>query len=109
MTEAWLLIDPWAIRSAADNPNGQVRFQLPPLNRLEELPNPKDHLHSCLRTASGKRGRRLDQFERRLLERVQRVASLIEDFSPLRKLGAFLAFEQATEQAIRGILSRPMR
>src|SRR6202521_4937934 len=109
MTEAWLLIDPRAIRAAADNPNGQARFDLPALNRIEDLRDPKDRLHSCLRTASGKRGRRLYQFERRLQERVQRVASLIDDFSALRQLGAFLAFEHATQQAVRGVLRRESR
>jgi hypothetical protein len=106
MTEAWLLIDQRAIRTAADNPNGLTVLDLPTLNRIQELPNPKARLHNCLKTASEKRGRRLDQFERRLQERVQRVASLIEDFSPLRQLGAFLSFEDATKQAVGRVLGR---
>jgi hypothetical protein len=106
MTEAWLLIDHRAIRTAADNPNGQAALELPPLNRIEELPDPKERLYNCLRVASGKRGRRLDQFEQRLQKRVHRVASLIEDFSPLRQLSYFRVFEETAIQETERILGQ---
>jgi len=101
MTEAWLLIDEQAIRTAADNPNGTVPLQFPPARQLEQLADPKERLHQCLRLASEKKGRRLQQFGRDLPQRVQRVADLIEDFSPLRQLDAFLSFEAATLDALR--------
>lgn len=100
MTEAWLLLDAQAIRTAADNPNGQVAISLPRLNDLEELPDPKDLLWSLLVIASELSGRRRDQFSRARFERRQRVAELIRDFSPLRRLSAFKLFEDDLNAAL---------
>jgi hypothetical protein len=90
--EAWLLFDEGAIRTAAGNPNGDDPLGLPTLHRLEEEPDPKHRLHEILRAASGLGPRR-----RRSLRpgpAVHRIAQLIADFSPLRTLAAFSAFEQ---------------
>jgi hypothetical protein len=38
-------------------------------------------------------------------ERVQRVAALIEDFSPLRRLAAFAQFEKTVRGTISGLLT----
>jgi hypothetical protein len=100
MTEAWLLIDDKAIRSAADNPNGEEPMPFPLLRRLESLADPKKILRECLLSASGKKGRRLDQFRRDLPGRIYRVADLIQDFSPLRALPAFHRFEEAVRTAV---------
>lgn len=98
MTEAWLLFDEAAIKQAAGNRQSRARLPLPPLSTLEDIPNPKQILHDCLKQASGLRGRRLAQFP--VHERVQRVAELIDDFSPLRRLPAFQALEQDVQQAV---------
>jgi hypothetical protein len=87
MQEAWLLFDEAALRTAAGNPNGRSDLRLPPLHRLEALPDPKAVLHETLQLASGLRGRRLRRF--RAAERAQRVTELIDDFSPLLELHAF--------------------
>lgn len=105
MTETWLLIDEAAIRMAAGNPHGRVPLDLPSLARLERLPDPKGYLHERLRLASEKSGRRLDQFQRGVGERVQRVAALIEDFSPLRHLAAFAQFERTARETISNLLA----
>jgi hypothetical protein len=91
MTEAWLLTDEQAIRRASGNPNGRVPLDVPPLARLESLPDPKLELHRLLRVASELKGRRL----RRLDESsaVHRIAETTEDFSPLRNLSAFADLE----------------
>jgi hypothetical protein len=107
MTEAWLLIEEGAIRQAADNPNGRTVLGLPPLQRLERERDPKDLLGECLRLASEKTGRRLEQFERDLHRRIHRVAALIRDFTPLRQLPAFAHLESATSQVIQELLERP--
>lgn len=106
MTEAWLLIDEQAIRRAADNPNGAVALELPPLTTLEQLPDPKAMLRGLLVAASEKTGRRLDQFRRDLNHRVQRVAQLIGDFVPLRALSAFRAFERETVAVLTPVARR---
>ncbi len=107
MTEAWLLIDETAIRQAAGNPNGEAALPLPKVARLESVADPKGVLRTCLIEASEKTGRRLQQFERDLPERIQRVAELISDFSPLRQLPAFQDFEQEARRVVTNLLAAP--
>ncbi|MFL6194243.1 MAG: hypothetical protein ACJ75H_08735 [Thermoanaerobaculia bacterium] len=92
MQEAWLLFNERAIRSAADNPSGRMPLAIPSLDRLEDVANPKEALYGLLAAASGLRPGRLRRFSP--APRVHRLAELIEDFSPLRRLGAFQALEE---------------
>ena len=92
MTEAWLLIDEAALRSAAGNPRGPVSLSIPAVQQLEGLPDPKKTLHDLLRTASGLTGRRLRRF--RMDQAVHRLAQTIQDYSQLRDLSAFRALEE---------------
>lgn len=92
MTEAWLLFDEPAIRRASGNPHGTAALRLPPLRRLEQESDPKKTLQTALESASEANGRRLRQFQRDSRNLVQRVAELIEDFSPLQSLPAFKTF-----------------
>lgn len=96
MQEAWLLFDESALRRAAGNPHGRNALRLPPLARLEDLPNPKQDLYDLMREASGLRGKR----RRRSPLSARRVAEFIEDFSPLRSLPAFSALEEYLARAI---------
>ena len=98
MQETWLLFDQAALRSAADNPKGRMSLELPPLKRLEEVPDPKNLLWSLLATASGLRPGRLRRFDPG--PRIHRLADLIEDFSPLRGLSAFQALEEDLRQLL---------
>jgi hypothetical protein len=108
MTEAWLLLDVKAIRRAADNPNGTVPLQLPRMSDLEAETDPKNTLNQLLRAASEKRGRRLDQFNQQpqLAARRNRVATLIDDFSPLQTLTSFRAFRAETLRVVGDWLSK---
>lgn len=99
MQEAWLLFDEHALRRASGNPNGKQILELPSLSRIEEEPDPKQILHRLLARASGLKGRRLKQFRSR--EKAIRVASFIEDFSPLRNLSAFKALEINIQEVIQ--------
>ena len=92
-TEAWLLFDEEAIRSAAGNPKGRMPLDMPPLLTLEALSNPKSRLHTLLRAASGLPRRRQFQPPSRIL----RLSDLIEDFSLLRSLPAFRALEEEVQ------------
>jgi hypothetical protein len=103
MTEAWLLVDELAIRVAAANPSGTVPLELPPLSRLETLPSPKQALHEALQVASGRTGRRLEQFRRDLGRHVQRVAQVMQQREKLRDLTAFKRLEKDTREALRGL------
>lgn len=94
MTEAWLLFDEAAIRDAAGNPNGTTDLQLPRPREVESLADPKTELRHALQRASRhtrQRGRA--RFKRGLGQRLQRVGEYISDYSPLRRLAAFRAFE----------------
>jgi hypothetical protein len=98
MQEAWLLFNEAVIRLAADNPRGRMLLELPSLERLEDVADPKDLLWKSLVTASGLRPGRRHRFLP--AARTHRVAELIEDFSPLRKLSAFQALEEDVKTTI---------
>jgi hypothetical protein len=103
MTEAWLLISEPAIRRAAGNPNGRSPLDMPKLNGLEGLTDPKDMLHSLLVAASEKHGRRLKAFRRDINWHVHRVADYIDDYSQLECLPAFQIFEELTRKAVQRV------
>jgi hypothetical protein len=102
MTEAWLLVDPEAIRLAADQ-SSDAKVSLPPVSRLETLPDPKHVLRQTLRDVAAKSGRHHRRFARDMNVRVQRVAAYTSDFSPLRVLPSFQTFEADTAKALKAL------
>ncbi len=98
MTEAWLIIDESAIRQAAGNPCGSMPLGLPSLRGIESNPDPKSVLKKLLVKASGYGARRRNRF--RPGPAVYRLARLIEDYTPLRDLPAFCAFEADLRQKL---------
>jgi hypothetical protein len=100
MQEAWLLFNEAAIRKAANNRNGNQPLSLPPINRLESLPNPKRILRELLQGASGHNGQRLRKFQSRISQHTKRVSEFIDDFAPLRQLDAFNTLEQEIQQTL---------
>ena len=98
MTEAWLLIDEAALRSAAGNPRGSVPLSMPAVQQLEGLPDPKGMLNDLLRIATDLPTRRLHRFN--VSQAVHRLAWDIQDYSPLRELSAFRALEQDVGQIV---------
>lgn len=91
MTEAWLLLDGDAIRSASGNPYGSTPLSIPRANQIENIPNPKQLLFELLTSASELRGRRRASFNPR--EHVRRVAELVSNHDLLRQLPSFQRFE----------------
>jgi hypothetical protein len=98
MTEAWLLVDELAIRSAAGNPNGTENLNLPDLRRLEDLPDPKRVLHDALTAASGLNLRRRSQLQ--VHQRVHLIPNYIDDYSRLNVLPAFQTLQQDIRELI---------
>lgn len=92
MTEAWLLFDEKAIRSAAGNPNGDNQLNIPSLSEIEKIRDPKELLFKILRDASGLTGRRLKKFN--MAEARVRITDLTSDFMRLRELSAFQRLEK---------------
>lgn len=89
MTEAWLLTDEVAIRYAAGNPSGCVKLEMPA--DAEALPNPKGVLYDLLVAASELQGRRRKKFCPGVS--AIRITQSMDDFSKLRGLSAYRAFE----------------
>lgn len=102
MTEAWLLSDEDAIRSAAENRTGRVALNLPSKDRWEQLKDPKDLLFDSLILASGKSPRALRRFNPARQRAL--VAQRTSDFSGLRGLLSFDEFESRLVVAIRDYL-----
>ena len=92
MTEAWLLADETAIRSAAGNPNGTEDLNLPDVRRLETLPDPKKVLRDALTRASGLNARRRSRLS--VGRRVQLIPNYIDDYSSLQVLSAFRLLQE---------------
>ena len=101
MTEAWLLTNKQAIRVASGNPNGQVKLNIPALEKLEEVPNPKKVLKELLLRASELKGRHKNRVSRRIPKMVHLVAENTGSIAPLRKLSAFRIFEKELEIALQ--------
>jgi len=95
MLEAWLCFDENAIRRASGNPNGKMPLNLPKLQRVESRPNPKRDLSEALLIACGRSGRRRKKFD--TATAFWNIIDGIEDFSPLRELPSFQAFEQSVK------------
>lgn len=106
MTEAWLLLDAAAIRAAAGRPSGAEDLALPPLSRMEALADPKRALREALISAHAATGRRAARFDPGAA--LYRVADLVEDWSPLRRLSAFQRLERDTRTAVEA-LGLPLR
>jgi len=95
MTEAWLLSDESAIRRAAGNPNGSQQLALPATKKCGNLPDPKSVLFEALRTASGRKGRRLKKFS--VFTARALVTSYTKSFEDLNQLSSFRDFKSEVD------------
>jgi len=101
MIESWLLIDSSAIRSAANNKNGNQALTLPPHPRIEDSADPKAVLFTALSKASGLPPQRLKRFD--VHKARSRITGYINSFAPLRHQTGFLRFEQDLVAAVQAI------
>jgi hypothetical protein len=99
MTEAWFLFDEAKIRRAAGNPAGISKLSVPPISKVESLPDPKETLRELFVLATELPQRRLKRFK--FEQAVHRLAELIEDFSPLLQLQAFRQLEDELKTVIK--------
>lgn len=102
MMESWLLFDELAIKKAAENKYYSSPLALPPIHKVESLPDPKKYLQELLKTVSCKKKRNLKQFNTN--RAIQLIAENIQDFSPLRSLQSFQVFEQDIKTSILQII-----
>ena len=99
MTEAWLLGDEQAIRTASGNPSGTVPLNMPSVARVESIADPKELLFQLIRDASELRGRRLAALDVEMTRTL--VSQYINDFSYLRQVPSFIAFESELQSVIQ--------
>ena len=102
MLEAWFLFDISAIRRAAGNPSGTHSLTLPRLNKLEELPDPKEVLYDLLRRASGLHGRRQKDFNP--CSAFHRIPDFVANFDPLRNLPSFKILEYSVQETVLSLM-----
>ena len=97
-TEAWLLFDERAIRSAAGNPDSRIPLGLPGLAGIEREGRPKERLHDALRAASGTTGRRRRKFEAGVA--CHRIEEFVESWQALERLPAFVELKDRLRAAL---------
>ncbi len=102
MMETWLLINENAIRKAAGNRNSKILLNIPTLNKLESILQPKDFLRNLISDASELSGRNLKKLN--LSQAIHNLAEYIEDFQPLRTLQSFQVFEKDAKTVIDNFL-----
>ena len=91
MTEAWLLHDEAALRLAAGRPQGKTPLGLPSNEQVERI-HAKNRLFQLLKEASGLSGRKAKRFS--LPGARYRLATLIDDYAPLRSFESFRDLER---------------
>ena len=92
MTEAWLFFSESALRRAAGNPHGKGDLSIPSILKLEKYSDPKKKLDEVLKRASGLSGGNLKRFDCNAAK--QRLAGVIDDWSPLGQLSALKAMQK---------------
>lgn len=81
--EAWLLLDEQAIRQVAGNPSGRMDLQLPRAATVERIPDPKQKLKDTSAVASGVKGRRLAEVQKRFPRNRHRLFELLDQQGPV--------------------------
>lgn len=100
--EAWLLVDELAIRRVAGRPSGTENLDLPPLQRVENVSNPKDALKRALFLAAAPNGaRRKRSFEREFGALRRQLAENLPIDGVLDQVSAWSRFRTDVETAMR--------
>ncbi len=101
MTEAWLLTDERAIRTAVGNPNGRTPLELPTSAAIERIADPKSALRSVMISAADVHGRRRRTMERRLTAVRDRLLENLPIGGMLEQLDSWVRFRDDTVAALR--------
>ncbi|WP_218123413.1 DUF4276 family protein [Quadrisphaera sp. DSM 44207] len=103
MTEAWLLLDPAAIRTVAGNPRGKAPLELPRPRDFEGVPDPKALLRQALLAAADATGRRRDQVAKRFPAHRRQLLERLDRSGPVSGLPSFQALLQDVEAAVEAL------
>jgi hypothetical protein len=97
MSEAWLLVEPKAIKLAVGNPNSDLELNLPLLNQVESC-NAKTVLDNALTAAANLNARRRRKFSPDGFR--HRVGEVMDTRSKLLRLPSYVAFEARLSQVV---------
>ncbi|MFW6719325.1 hypothetical protein ACHZ98_03950 [Streptomyces sp. MAR4 CNY-716] len=101
MLEAWLLLDPAAIRLVAGNPNGKKPLKLPKSTGAESVADPKGMLKQAIATASEERGRGLQRLQKRFPANRARLLQMLNRDGPVKQLTSWQSFTDKLREAVR--------
>ena len=90
--EAWLLLDEQAIRQVAGNPSGRMDLQLPRAATVARIPDPEQKLKDTLAVASGAKGRRLAEVQKRFPRNRHRLFELLDQQGPVSTVPSWCRF-----------------
>ncbi|MFC5953564.1 hypothetical protein ACFP51_03365 [Streptomyces pratens] len=100
MLEAWLLLDPSAIREVAGNPNGKMALDLPKAAKAESVKDPKWLLKQAIATASEERGRGLQKLQTRFSANRARLLQMLDREGPVKQLASWQSFTNDLHEAL---------
>lgn len=98
--ETWVLVDEPAIRRAADNPNGRGPLNMPALNGIENMADPKDALYELIRVASETTGRRRKKLNHSLARRRSNLVRAIDIDGHIGALSSWRTFVNELNTAV---------
>jgi hypothetical protein len=105
--EAWLLVDPQAIREVVSNPRGTVDLDIPPVHRIESTARPKERLHAALRLASESRGRALDRLKHEIPHLHAVLLERLDLDGPVTRLSSWQSLISDVDAAIATMAKPP--
>lgn len=100
MTEAWLILDEAAIRTAVGKPNGRTPLDLPTAHKAERRADPKDIFANAFLATSEATGRRRQRIERDFGRLRRRLLVNLPIHGPVTQLTSWAKFRDDTLQAI---------
>lgn len=101
MTEAWLLLDEAEIRLVAGRPSGVTSLNLPSLNQVEQVADPKAILATALVRAAEVRGRRLRRFQRDFSDHRRLLLSRLDPLGAVNNLTAWQRLKSDIDATLR--------
>lgn len=102
-TEAWLLLDEPEIRRVADNPRGTIELDIPSAQRVENISNPKEHLHEVILRASEHTGRRYKKTKQKVPQKCQLILDELDPKGPVCEIPSWKQMFSDLESALERI------
>lgn len=99
--EAWLLLDPGAIRAVVGNPAGRKPLELPAAGRVESVADPKSVLRAALLQAADRTGQRHQEVRRNFPRHRRLLLERFDRDGPLRDLPSWRQLRDDITELVR--------